>query len=423
MTFNAYSATHKTWDHVGNLVPNIEANDNIIRPVGAFKVAPWLPVVRQDKSNEEWFVISAGKALAFDRTGCLVPAGYATMFAVADSAVDLTYTADDVTAGTINLVTGVACTAAITYIHSLIQAGLLARGLIDASEESEAFIGKPIGIAPYSFYQFAGLDPNDPSTFRRHNFNIQPFVSFLANGVIELPMVPLSGGTSTLSSGTGISDSAIVDWTDSGSHGSWFSSTSLGLTTRYSSDVSAGDDVVAFRLPELNIAENTTETPMTFPTVGMSRRVDSIEELTTAGDYYLDLDVGVVLFFEADGNAAPTVTGAFTFYYYDTVATGTESGFAYVTGNVRAGSHVSFDANSNLVLLSDANADTYPTQVMGKVIQVLSYPQDGLELVKTGYASMSSAYDRMPGSASAGLPDAITFAGGSNKIARILLLN
>ena len=82
------------------------------------------------------------------------------------------------------------------------------------------------------------------------------------------------------------------------------------------------------------------------------------------------------------------------------------------------GSFLECVINSNLKL--DASATVGDT--VGQVLEIVTYPRGGLELVKTAYASMSSVYDQMPGSASGGLPDNVTFAGGSNKIANIALI-
>ena len=74
MSANSYTATHKTWDHVGNITPNFEYSE-AQRPHGEFRPADWLPVGRYDKLMEEYFVVSAGKIVALDGEGRVVPAG------------------------------------------------------------------------------------------------------------------------------------------------------------------------------------------------------------------------------------------------------------------------------------------------------------------------------------------------------------
>jgi len=96
-----YNPTHKTWDHVGNMIPVVEHSEGI-RPHGEFKPAAWLPVQFFDKFFEDYFVVMPGKALAFDNDGRLVPAQYGL------SAATITYTDRDVEAGVIDVRTGAA---------------------------------------------------------------------------------------------------------------------------------------------------------------------------------------------------------------------------------------------------------------------------------------------------------------------------
>jgi len=255
-------------------------------------------------------------------------------------------------------------------------------------------------------------------------------------------MVPVVHAGINLASSTAISDSAIVDWTTAGAHGAWFSSTALGLTARYSSDVTAGQDVVALNLPVMNLAKNTTLTPIVLPT-GFTREVDSIANIVAAGDYFIDYEVGVILIYEADGNAAAVATGTATFYHYDSspASVGT---YLCATGDLAPGDFVRVDANSNFVKAkvfaagdiatsadgdpSDAELAVMLNQVMnaqgeivGQVLDSELHPKDFVERVRTAYPSLGTL-DQMPGSASAGLPALLTYAGGANKVIRILLL-
>ena len=67
-----YAPNHKSWDHVGNMIPVVEHSEGI-RPHGEFKPAAWLPVQFFDKYYEEHFVVLPGKVLAFDNDGRVVP--------------------------------------------------------------------------------------------------------------------------------------------------------------------------------------------------------------------------------------------------------------------------------------------------------------------------------------------------------------
>jgi hypothetical protein len=433
--FNLYSANHKTWDHVGNITPNVEYSEPI-RPHGEYIVADWLPVGRYDKYYEHYFVVSCGKVVAFDRTGCVVPAGLKTAFAVAAGDV-LTYTATDVTEKTVDLTTGAVVSGAGGYTRAEITAALIGRGLLDAGENAEDFISFPVGVAPYNYLKWAGGDGFNPADYVQHNYNMQHRVAILCKYVIEMPLVPASHSGIDLASATAISDSAIADWTTAGANGAWFSSTSLSLTVRYASDVSAGDDVVALNLPIMNLAKNVTLTPISLPT-GFTREVASIAEIVQAGDYFIDYDVGAILIFETDGNAAAVASGTATFYHYDS-APASVSTYACAIGDLEPGDFVRADADSNFVksrIFTSADdwmaSDTSPTEaelatfanavtasqkeIIGQV-----YPKDYLDRVRTAWASMGTL-DQMPGSASAGLPTQLTYAGGSNKMIRILLL-
>ncbi len=446
MNYNLYNATHKSWDHVGNVTPNVEYSE-AIRPHGEFMVADYLPVGRYDKFYEHYFVVSAGKAVAFDRFGRVVPAGLKVAFAVASGTV-LAYSATDATEKVMNLALGVTVTGALNYTRTQLTAALLARGFIDASENAEDFISYPIGVAPYNYIQWCGGDGSNPALYRQHNYNMQPRVSILCRYVIELPVVPASGGSIDLGSSTAISGSAIADWTSS-ANGAWFNATGLNATTRYAADVGASPknpNVVGINLPAMYLAKSTTITPMTLPT-GFTREVDSIAGLTTAGDYFFDYDVGMVLFYKLSGAAAAIATGTYGFYYYDSVPASVST-YACALGSLKPGDFVKADANSNFVKvntlvstdftgLTTADPETSLTyaemalvlnvlakrqdEVIGQVLDGELYPKDYLERVRTMYPDMGVT-DRMPGSASGGMPDAITYAGGSNRKIRILIL-
>mgnify|MGYP000061756888 CR=1 FL=1 len=437
--FNLYNATHKTWDHVGNITPNVEYSE-AHRPHGEYMPADWLPVVRFDKYLEDWFVVSTGKIVAFDRTGRVVPAGLKRAFAQASGDV-LTYSADDVAQKTVDLTTGAAVSAAGGYTRAELTAALIGRGLLAAGENAEDFISPPVGVAPSNYLQWAGGDGFNPAETKFHNYNMQHRIAILCKYVIEMPLVPASHAAIDLSSATGISDSAIADWGPSG-NGAWFSSTALAATARYSSDVSAGDDVVALNLPVMSLAKDTAQTPIVLPT-GFSREVQSIAEIAQSGDYFIDYDVGVILVFESGGDAAPVASGNLSFYHYESLPSSVST-YACALGDLKPGDFVRPDENSNFVKAkvfadsdvsvsstgnpSDAELAVIMNQVMsaqseiiGQVLDFEDHPKDYLDRVRTAYPQLG-VLDQMPGSASAGLPTSLTYSGGSNRVVRILLL-
>jgi len=437
---NLYSANHKAWEHVGHVTPNVECSEPQ-RPFGELMVADWLPVGRQEIHYENYFVVSAGKIVGFDGVGRVVPAGLKVAFAV-DSGDVLTYSATDVAEKTVDLATGIAVAAAGGYTRAQLTAALIARGLLDAGKNAEDFISHPVGVAPYNYLQWAGGDGFNPALYKYNNYNMQHRCAILCKYVVEMPLVPASHSGIDLASSTAISDSAIADWTAAGTDGAWFSSTSLGLTTRYASDVEAGDDVVALNLPVMNLAKDTTLCPVVLPT-GFTREVSSIAEIAQAGDYFIDYDVGVVLVFETDGDAAAVASGTMTFYHYDS-APSSVSTYACAVGDLKPGDFVVADADSNFAKLadlsssditvsstgnpSDAELATIANQaveqnkkIIGQVLDSDVYPKDFLERVRTAWPALGTL-DQMPGSASGGLPSQVTYSGASNKMVRILLL-
>jgi hypothetical protein len=449
MAFNQLSATHKTWDHVGNIVPNVEYSEPH-RPHGEYLVADWLPVTRLDKYFEEYWTVSAGKVVAFDRQGRVVPAGLKTAFAVTSGDV-LTYAATtDNAEGVIDLGTGATVIAAGNgYTRTELTAALLDRGLLDAGENAEDFISFPVGVAPYSYVKWAGGDGSNPAELVKHNFMLQHRVAILCKYVVEMSLVPASGGSADLSDVTAISDSAIADWSPSAKP-ALFSSTALSLTQRYAARVTAGDDVMAIVLQQLHVAKNLTLTPVVFPSATVfARERTTIAELTQVGDYMWDLEVGVILMYEADGNAAPAGadTGSITYYHYDSVPTSVST-YGCAVGDLRPGDFVRADANSNFVkaqVIVDTDVETVTSEdpetsltsvelagllnlcakrqdeIIGQVLDVEIHPRDYLDRVRTAYPQLGTA-DQMPGTASGGLPTQVTYAGASNRMIRILLL-
>ena len=169
-----YSTPHKSWDHVGNMIPVVEHSEGI-RPHGEFKPAAWLPVQFFDKHFEEYFVILPGKILAADNDGRIVPAQYGL------SGATITYTTQDVEAGVLDVRNGNPCNAASVAASpisvSAVSAFMGRTGVAMA-------VGAPLGVAPYAYWQWAGDgsaydDGFNPAGFRQHNHNLQHQVAIL----------------------------------------------------------------------------------------------------------------------------------------------------------------------------------------------------------------------------------------------------
>lgn len=448
MAVNRYIGNHKTWDHVGNLTPVTEYSESM-RPHGEFIPADWLPVSRFEKHFEVYFTISSGKVVALDRQGHVVPAGLKKAWNIATGGTALVYTATDVEEGVVDLLTGSALTTTHTYTVDQVTDALRLRGLIGAAEFAKDFISAPVGICFYNMFQWAGGDGFNPAQFRQHNHILQHRVAFNTDYVFEFPLVPAVVTTETTDGS--ISDSAITFGT-----GGWFSATGLNATTRYADLVAVGDDRVAYVFEKLPVAKNTTLTPITSSLGGLTTEVSSIAEVSSAGKYFIDYDVGVLVVFESGGNAIPspfTVAGTITYYSYED-APASVSTYASAVGDLKPGDFVTYDTNSNIVkatldigtasnraalgpytadpdysAASDASISAqvedavrdFDTQVIGQVLEIKQYPKDMLEKVRTQWPTLGTV-DQMPGSASAGLPDKITYAGASNRTVTINLI-
>jgi hypothetical protein len=446
-----YDGTPKQWDHTGYVVPEVEHSESQY-PHAELKPASWLPVLRQDTKTEEYTVIAAGKVVAVDRTGRVVPAGLKLTFEAALGATVLTYAAADVTTGTVDLTTGSAVTSTTSYTQTQLTTALRARGLIEATETARDFISEPVGYARYSYWQWCGGDGWDPSQFRRHNHNLQHQVAIGCDKVLEVPMVPSEEATETQGGGIAIANTAITFGT-----AGWKSSTGIAATTRYASLVSAGDNVVAMVLNKLPVAKITTNTPITdsASTLASMTEVTSIAAVIAGGSsyFYVDYEVGVIFLYESGGNAIPTgfsTANTITYYTYEDAATGSAN-IVQVLGDVKIGDFVTYDDNSNFVKFQPqiisasggANGDVYAAdpdydtagdsaisaqlesyilgctnRCIGQVLNVFEWPRGGLEKVMTQYRTLT-AYERMPGTATDGLSDAHWQSGGANKTAII----
>lgn len=429
---------HKVWDRLGNIIPEVEYSEGI-RPAFPFKPAAWLPVQFKDKGDDDWFVVMPGKLLALDNDGRVVPAQYGV------SGATVTYTSNDVLAGTIDITTGVAVTAGKTVTLSTVDgstAHFMGRQGVAFSASS------PIGVAPYAYYQWAGdgsaLDDGwNPVAYKNWNYNRQPQVAVLCDAVIKLPLIPgqvasevLSGtwgGTLTIGT-VGVHTRTVVQ-----AHARY------NATTGYK-PVAATDTVIAFVLDNYPVAKNTSRTPITSNVTSLLvTEVDSIAAVSSPGYFFVDYEVGVVFVYSADGQTLPTITPASTVtYFHYATAPGVYSVFSCVlstTTELKPGDFVGVGTASNWVRLA-VDATTLPTAICGQVLGFERHPQDALDRVRTAFnpaigtdatGAMSNALassgtvnagqmDQMPGSATGGMPDTIHYAGASDTLVIINLI-
>lgn len=450
-----YVANHKQYDHTGYVVPEVEHSESQY-PHGGFKPAAWLPVGRYDKKLEAYVVCAPGKPVAVDRQGRVVPAGWKTTFEAASGSTVLTYTATDVTEHTVDLTTGVAVTAATSYTQNQVTTALKALGLIRSTEYAEDFVSEPIGYAPYTYWAWCGGNGWNPTLYKQHNFNLQHGVAVGCDKVLKVPMVPTTATAELMGSGsTGLVSTAITFGTSGVA--AWHNATGIHATTKYADLVAVGDSVIAYVFDNYPVAKITTSTPITDSagTLAGKTEVDSIAKVKNGGSdyFYIDYDSGVLFLYETNGDAmadgfTDSVT-TITYYHYQTAATGSAE-MVQVLGDLQPGDFVTFDDNSNYIKMTydigtcSGNSGTvyagdpdYPggtastisaqleawmeqclARPLGQVIAVEVWPKSGLDKVMTQFNAFT-AYERMPGTATAGMSDALVQAGGANKMAII----
>jgi hypothetical protein len=401
---------------------------------------------------EDYYVVSAGKVVAPDRAYGLVPAGVRVAWTAATGAnVVLRYTADDVAARVVDLGTGTFVTVAKTYTHDQLLLQLQELGLLLPTEGLEAFIGNPIGVASGNYIKAAGTDLEDPSTWGFHNYKMQDHVSVTCDYVLRLPLVPFAQESVNL---VAFSDAfALADLDgESATVGTWGTLARFQTQMdRYDNDTNA--NAVGFATSWAPCASWTDNTPLVITdgtavditSTVLVRSRGSVTALSQAGDYFWDAEVGVLWFYETGANALPTGLTAnddISFYHYRAVPA-TVTTYAAVVGNVKAGDFLTYDVNSNLALSANFVAGDFPIadnptdgevadimngvlnrvrDTLGQVLGFWNHPRSGLEKVRTAYPSLG-VLDRMPGSATKGLPDAVTYTGAADKEVIVNLFN
>lgn len=398
MSFNSlgqYSPSHKTWDHVGNMIPVVEHSEGV-RPHGEFMPAAWLPVKFFEKYYENYVTIMPGKILAFDNDGRVVPAQYGL------AAATITYTATDVSAGVIDVRTGVpVVTGDIGTFNVDDVTNFMGRGLSVALS-----VSKPVGVCPYPVLQWAGDasaadDGFNPAAYAKHNYNMQHRVAILCDYVLELPVVPAKTSTETITSQ------------------SWSSS------------------IMTFdALNNLPVATNTQRTPLTFANNSLTdaatvflNQVEEAADIVAAGDFHINYTTGVIKAFRATDPSGGTYS--VTYYNYASAPTGSNvSVFACVLGDITPGVFLKCNADSNWVVDSSPSLDV----TMGQVLDLEAQPKDLLDKVRTAFPNLNTSaagafpgsagqMDQMPGSATGGVTDKVHYAGAADKVCRVNLIS
>lgn len=453
-----YSPNHKFWDEWGRITPVVEYAEGIRPPLGEVPVAAWLPVQRLEREINAYFTLSSGKVVAKDMQGNCVPAGLRKAWNVAGATDILVYTATDVAENVIDLTTGAALTAAVTYDCDAVTAALQERGLIEAGQQAMDFISKPIGIASYNFYKASGPDTVNPSSLFQHNFRPQALVQVTSDYCCTYPLVP-AVETTEIMNGAFADLAGSIDWSATRT-GGWFGSTAIHGLVKYASSVAAGADVVCYVFENYPVAKVTVDTPITASVAGLTHEVSSVGSIAAAGDYFFDYDLGMLFLYEAGGDAIPAPWGlaaTITYYHYTAVVeAGRVSTYACATGPIKQGDFLTYDANSNLIkaVLDIANAEGYDGSgdpfdtdpdydtaadanisdqieqavsnhlfgIVGQVTGVEKYPKDYLDYTRTAYAGQTAANMRTPGTATEGRTDQLTYANASDTMLIVNLI-
>ncbi len=407
MSFNSlgqYSGNHKVWDHVGNMIPVVEHSEGQ-RPHGEFMPAAWLPVQFYDKYYENWFTILPGKIVALDNDGRVVPAQYGL------ASAQITYAANDVTAGVIDVRTGVTLlTANIGTFNVSAVTDFMGRGVSVALS-----VSKPVGVCSYPVIQWAGDasaydDGFNPAAYSQHNYNMQHRVAFVCDYVLELPIVPAKTTTETITSQ------------------SWSSS------------------IMTFdALNNLPVATNTQRTPLTFANNSLTdastvfvNQVSEASDIIATGDFHINYTTGVIKAYRATDPSGGTYS--VTYYNYASAPSGSNvSKFACVVGDIKPGDFLKCNSDSNwavatTVLTGNATTGDEFNVIMGQVLDIEVQPKDMLDKVRTAYSSLNTSatgafpgsagqMDQMPGSATGGVTDKVHYAGAADKVCRVNLIS
>jgi len=431
-------------DIVDSIEPYNLVQDKVEAPAGEWRPAAWLPVVWTQYNTEagsDAFVISTGKPVAFAGSE-IVPAGLKIKLggtgygAGAAAATVLTYTPVDGSYKVLNLVTGqyVAEGVTINYTGAQVANALIERGLIDLQEYADAggslpastdahvraaidnFISQPVGIITSNVFVYAGTPERGDQRF--HNYNKQHLVMFRTEHQMRMPHA-------------GLQVMAAESWTANGmatevysagefvNLGEYWNTANVGQISRYKEAVAANPHVVAIGLgsgttfgSNVHVAKNTDRTPISCSRSGvLVRERPALSLVTKEGDWFLDEAHGVLFLNQATW---VTLVGAgvavtFGYSYYMASPTNT-SRFLYFAGPAKPGDFVTIDKDSNFRRASTAEIAA-GLGIVGRVLEIQSQPQTGLEKVKTAWEiDGMSAASRMPGSATKGFGDLITHA-------------
>ena len=417
-------------DLMDSITPNNVVQREVSTPAGEWKPAAWLPVVWQNEKSKDYFTISSGKVVSFDASGRIVPSGLLRKCldagAVGDSILEYRESIEkdarviDITTG--KFVTGNNTVTLEDFANAIrlngwSTAAAPAGGaaLAEAKAIVKAFISAPVGVAAYDVYCWAG---DDPANLHYTNYQKQHLIQFFTDIQMRVPHVCktvadvdlVAGNVNTILNGAGLENRprfAGYDMTN----------------------------VIAYQAAE-KFASHTSRTPVTITTANgawSGRQRSEIALLARAGDYYIDGDAGLLLFWEDGGDNKPVDAAgdailAATGFGYN--SSSQQARMIHLVGAARPGDFVTFDAQSNFIVRSlpttvaaDGNHDGAEASAallaladeleltVGRVLELIKEPRGLLERVRTGFQGDEFEADaKMPGSATGGFSDLITLS-------------
>jgi hypothetical protein len=402
MAISRFQSRFKTrTDLMDHLTPNNVVQMNASVPHGEWKPAAWLPVLWQNERSKDYFVMSSGKVVSLDGAGRVVPSGLLRRCLDAGALADtiLEYTANDVAARVIDIRTGAFVTAADTVSLEDFATAVKASGwagtsfdeaaddLAGAKAIARAFISAPVGILAYDVFVWAG---DDPANLHFTNYQKQHLIQFFTDIQMKAAHVCAEEATTVLVGAATLLTSA-----------------ELSAMPRYAGLIASGDNVVGYDLRLGKVASHTSRTPVTVSGMASTRHRADVSLLAKLGDWTLDADAGIILLWEQGGNGLPTGLTGFSVFDY-TLAASSQERMVMFVGDGRPGDFVSFDAMSNFVVASDE--DHADHLVVGRLLAMFKEPRGHLERVRTGWdGDEFDATAKMPGSATGGFSDLITF--------------
>lgn len=438
MAISRFQSRFKTRpDLMDNITPNNVVQMNASVPAGEWKPASWLPVVWQNDRSKDYFVISSGKVVSFDASGRIVPSGLIRLAeATANNDAFITYTSEDEAARVVGVDGDFVQAGDSLTLEQFCNAvsdrgwmpGVAKPGANDGAcrDFVREFISAPVGVAAYDVYVWAG---DDPANLHFTNYQKQHLIQFFSDVQMRVAHVCDTAATAVELNNGHPAVNTIVD---------------ADTLSRYSGLPNVAD-IVAYDTDLGKVASHTSRTPFSIDNfVGRLRKDPAM--LAKDGDYFLDADAGIVLFYKQNGGGAPSDVNAralangdiISVFDYSAAASSDER-MMHLVGDARPGDFVTFDAHSNFIVrnnsvdLTGADADDAAAilallqqredYTVGRVYELQKEPRGLLERVKTGWSGDEfDASSKMPGSATEGFSDLITLS--ENKIAdEIAIIN